>query len=263
METDPTDAAARFATDGCVVLKDVFDPALLDALHQEYRRQVPDAEALPPEDFYLVGHNRLQIAVKLLGSFASPSFYANPMLLEFAGMALGGDFLIDSIAVVTALRQAEDQHLHTDHADLFPDQPLARAMVGAYAATVAIPLVDLTPETGTTMLFAGSHRRDCDKERIVRPFVQRGSCYVMDYRLTHQGMANASNEERPIIYLVYARPWFIDVTNYGNNIRINMGADALAGVPAEHRKLFRRLSAPGSFDRKEAELFAPVERAAE
>ena len=259
METDPQDAAARFAKDGCVVLEDVFDPALIDALREEYRRQVPDVETAPPGDAYQVGHKRLQIAVGLLGPFASPSFYANPRLTELAGAALGEDFLIDSIAVVTALPGAADQHLHTDHSDLFLDRPMARPVIGAYATTVAIPLVDLTPETGTTMLFAGSHRQGCDEERILRPFVKRGAAYVMDYRLTHQGMANASAKERPIIYLVYARPWFIDVTNYGNNIRINLPADALGNIPAEHRKLFRRLAARGSFDRTEKELFPAAE----
>ena len=251
-------AAETFAKNGCVVFDRIFEPAFIDALRDEYFRQFPDVDANPPEDKYKVGGRRLQLAVKMTGAFLSPDLYANPVLLKFAGAALGEDHLIESLAVVTALAGADAQHLHRDHEDLFAEQPLARAMVGAYAVTVAIPLIDLTPETGTTRLFVGSHRRDRNEEAVELPYLECGRCYAMDYRLWHQGTDNRTSAERPIIYLVYARPWFTDISNYGNNNRINIAADDLASIAEEHRPLFRRLAAKGAFDRTEAQLFAGV-----
>ena len=84
----------------------------------------------------------------------------------------------------------------------------------------------------------------------------------MDYRIWHQGTENRSDGERPLIYIIYARPWFIDIINYGDRPRIDIDAADLATVPEAHRPLFRRLGARGSFDRAQSELFAgsPAER---
>ncbi|WP_310467373.1 phytanoyl-CoA dioxygenase family protein [Sphingomonas sp.] len=246
-----SDAAEALVKQGCVRLEQIFDPALIDALRSEYQRQYPDLAA----DGMKVGERRLQLAVQLTGPFLSPEVYANPALLALATAALGEDVLIDSIAVVTALPGAAPQHLHKDHDDLFLEVPLARSLVGPYAITVAIPLVDLTPATGTTKLFLGSHRGKLDEDAVDLPYDPRGGCYVMDYRLWHRGTDNLSAAERPIIYLVYARPWFIDIINYGNNRRINLAAADLASIPAEHRPLFRRLAAFGAFDVPQNRLF--------
>lgn len=249
------DAADALIKQGCVRFEHLFDPALIDALRSEYQRQFPDLEANPPADGMAVGARRLQLAVQLTGPFLSPDFYANPALLTFAAAALGENFLIDSVAVVTALPGAAPQHLHKDHDDLFQEVPLARSLVGPYAITVAIPLIDLTPATGTTKLFLGSHRGQLDEDAFDLPYGPRGDCYAMDYRLWHRGTDNDSAAERPIIYLVYARPWFIDIINYANNRRINFAAADLAAIPVEHRPLFRRLAARGSFDAPQNSLF--------
>ena len=77
----------------------------------------------------------------------------------------------------------------------------------------------------------------------------------MDYRLHHQGTENRSSKERPIVYIAYARAWFTDLVNYGNNVRINIDESDLATVPPKHHSLFRRLAARGAFDRPIDALF--------
>ena len=250
-----SDGTRSLVKQGYARFDELFEPAFVDALRGEFERQFPDLEADPPGDVKTVGERRLQLAVRLTGPFLSPSLYANPALLAFAREALGDDVLIDSLAVVTALPGARQQHLHRDHLDLFEDVPLARALVAPYAITVAIPLVDLTPDTGTTKLFSGSHRGKLDEDAFELPYVARGGCYAMDYRLWHRGTANASGRPRPIVYLVYARPWFIDINNYGDQRRINLAAADLAAIPAEHRPLFRRIAAFGSLDVPQSRLF--------
>lgn len=244
----------RLDKDGFAVLDQVIDPALIDALRAEYERQYPDVEAAP--DRYRVDKGRLQVSMRLEGPFLSPELYANPRLLALAEEALGSDFVIDNFSLVTALPGAPDQGVHIDHPDLYPGEVFTRAVIQPYALNVAIPLVDLSPETGTTKLFPRTHKRHSGDGEFELPYVERGGCYVVDYRLAHQGTANRSKVERPILYLTYARSWFTDTVNYGNNIRINIRADDLPAIPAQHRRLFQRLAAKGGFDRTIDGLFA-------
>ena len=246
------EAADRFEKDGFVVLERVFDPAFIDALRAEYVRQFPniarDATA------YVVGDRRLQVAVQLTGPFLSPDLYANPTVLALTKAALGDDILIDNFSLVSALPGAAAQHAHADHPDLFPEHIFSRAVIRPYALNVAIPLIDLTPETGTTKLFTGSQNRHWSEDLFILPYIARGGCYLADYRLRHFGTENRTSAERPIVYLTFARPWFTDAVNYEGNVRINMAIDDLPAIPAEHRPLFRRLAAKGAFDRTAKEL---------
>ena len=106
----------------------------------------------------------------------------------------------------------------------------------AHALTMFIPLVDVDEENGPTEFLVGSHRR-----RIVHPDDQcggaggdggdgvggggvdgsgggrrvpilapAGSAIIFDYRTWHRGLPNRSARDRPVIYLVAARPWFAD-----------------------------------------------------
>jgi len=232
--------AELFARDGFVVLEGIFDPAFVDELRTEYLRQFPDVASSPER--YRVGDRRLQVPLEMTGPFLSPNLYAHPALLGLAKGLLGEDHLIESLAIVTALPRAKAQRLHLDHQDLAPGNDVVRALIGTYGITVAIPLVDLTPDTGTTKLFTRSHVTKINEDEFDLPYIGRGGCYAMDYRLWHQGTANQSAMERPLVYLVYARPWFTDITNYGNADRIRIAPQDLAAVPNEYRRLFRRLS---------------------
>lgn len=247
-------AAERLDKDGFVILEHVFERSFIDSLRAEYERQYPDVATAP--DAYSVGERRIQVSMQLKGPFLSADLYANPALLGLVEQALGADFTIDNFSLVTALPGAADQHLHTDHPDLFPDHIFSRAVIRPYALSIAIPLVDLSPETGTTKLFPGSHNRYWNENDFVLPYLSRGSCYVVDYRLSHRGTANHGISERPIIYLVFARPWFTDTVNYGNNVRINITREDLKLIAGEHRPLFRRLAAKGAFDQTVNDLLS-------
>jgi hypothetical protein len=37
---------------------------------------------------------------------------------------------------------------------------------------------------------------------------------LIDYRLQHGGTANHAKQARPLLYLVYSRPWFRDHRNF-------------------------------------------------
>ena len=48
--------------------------------------------------------------------------------------------------------------------------------------------------------------------RILTP--DAGSAILFDYRLKHRGLGNRSTEDRPLLYLTYARPFWLDVYNF-------------------------------------------------
>ena len=243
------DPAARFESQGYLVIDRLFDPGLIDAVREEYGRQFADLseDTLPPH--LNVGDRRVQLPIMLQGPLLDPMLTAHPLLMRILESLLGRDFLIDNTTVVVALPGAREQSLHRDHHELFPGAAESGENLGAYAITVSIPLVDLTPETGSTKLFPGSHRTKADRDGepealgdAENPYVAKGGCYLMDYRLWHHGTANRSPDPRPILYLVYTRPWFTDMLNFAGMPRLQLASDDLAAMPTGQQRLFRRLA---------------------
>jgi hypothetical protein len=247
--------ARTFEEKGYLALDGLFDPALIDAIREDFERLYPDpaAESGGRRLFKRVGEKRFMVPLALDGPLLEPALYANPVLLGLLRLVLGEDFLIDSFTCVVALPGAESQKPHYDHPFLFPDRDGAAGNLPPYAVTVAIPLVDLDEVAGTTEMYGESDAEGGG----YRPRTRRGGCYLMDYRLRHAGTPNRSDRPRPILYIVYARPWFTDSVNFRRWRRLAVPRDALGSVPAEHRRLFRRLAAPGAYDASEAELIGP------
>ena len=239
------DFAETFNRDGYLVIDRLFDPALIDAVRGEYDRQFGNLTEgeLPPH--LNVGDRRVQLPIVMEGPLLDPMLIAHPLLMQMLGSLLGRDFLIDNATVVVALPGAGNQNLHRDHHELFPGAAESGEGLSSYAVTVSIPLVDLTPETGSTKLFAGSHRAKSPEGLSGGeiPYAARGGCYLMDYRLWHHGTANRSPEPRPILYLVYARPWFTDILNFEAVPRLQVATEELLAMPAAQRHLFRRMGA--------------------
>jgi hypothetical protein len=256
----------RLATDGCIVFDRLFDPALIDRARAEYERQYAafDEAGLPLH--MNVGDRRLHLPIALTGALIDPALYANPLLMMALRGVFGEPFLIDNATVVTALPGAAAQRLHRDHTPLFGEHRGLAAEMPPYAITVSIPLIDLDETTGTTALFPGSIRLNdgADGEApplgtSLDPYVKRGGCFLMDYRLWHRGLANVSDRSRPILYLIYAREWFTDVRNFKKHARLLVSEEDAQAIPAEHRPMFRRLAGKGLLDLTIKELKAAPE----
>lgn len=251
-----------FRDDGCLTFARMFDPALIDAVRAEYDAQYGDLQSavLPPH--LKVGKGRLQLPIRLSGALFDPALWANPLLSALLSAWLGSDFLIDNISCVTALAGAADQRLHRDHFHPFPEIPELHAMVPSFAITLAIPLVDLSPDTGATELFPGSHRGDTRTDDEIAagpsvvPYVARGGCYVMDYRLLNRGTANRTGSARPVLYIIYSRPWFTDCVNLSGIPHIAIDRSDSASLPVANRPLFQRLAAKSAVDLTVKEFLA-------
>jgi hypothetical protein len=256
--------AERFGSEGCLVIDRLFDPALIGRIHDEYARQYGEIDPANPPLHMKVGEGRLHLPVTLRGPFLDPALYAHPILSALLGSILDTRFLIDSISVVTSLPGAPDQRYHRDHPSLYAQGFGFGATLPCFAVNVAIPLIDLDAETGTTQLFPGSSGADGDVTGGdfgpgMLPLVRRGGCFLVDYRLWHRGLANRSTRPRPILYIAYAREWFTDVVNYKKHARLVIDRQEFETIPIEHRPLFRRASAKGLIDATIKELQAQPE----
>ena len=99
---------------------------------------------------------------------------------------------------------------------------------------------------GTTALWPGSHRDETRlKKEGIEPIVFEGSCILWDFRLWHGGTPNRSTLPRPLLYLTYCRPWFLEHMNF--DLRTNprqkpllVKKDFLSGLSEQHRRLLAR-----------------------
>jgi len=251
--------AERFAAEGWLRVGGLFDRKLIDEVHEECERQLESLTELHGghRAYINVGDKRMMLPIRLTGAVANPKLYANPLLLAMLRQLLGNDFLIDNFTCVVALPGAQDQRPHEDHPDLFPEVADLRTELPPYAITVAIPLVDLTEETGTTRIFAGSNRLVGEPVEEL-PYLRRGDCYLMDYRTEHRGTANRSERSRPVLFVIYSRYWFTDIRNFRRQARINIEMEEARKIPAEYHFLFRRLAGKGTFDVSQKEIFPEI-----
>jgi ectoine hydroxylase-related dioxygenase (phytanoyl-CoA dioxygenase family) len=236
-------ARQLLASKGAVSIENAFTPEFILSLRSQFMagnaRHLTDCET---DGTLKVGDKRILVPVEITGAFNTPELYANPFVLPLVQDALGADCVLGSFGVVTALPGAEDQHVHRDHPFLFNKEGIDIA-VPAYAVNVIIPLVDVNEHQGTTRLWPGSHHvwhwdeaQNLPSEDLT---ARTGSCVLMDYRLLHRGTVNRSEQMRPILYVIYHRPWFRDSVNFSKVRELVVPALEYANIPEAYRSWFR------------------------
>jgi hypothetical protein len=220
-------ASRSFRVDGALIIEDIVSTALIaearGAFAGAYSHYLNGAEH---EDVLPVGKQRLSITVKLEPPFDTPELFANPYLLPILAALLDDGFVLGALGVVCSLSSAPAQRPHCDGGILFPNAPL-NTLLPAVAITVGIPLLEMNELHGTTGLWLGTHRdpsrsnalRDPSQnstfqEQGIEPVVREGACILWDFRLVHGGTANRSAVPRPLLYMTYCRPWFLDHGNF-------------------------------------------------
>ena len=247
-ETTQT-AADLFNVHGCLRIKSVFAPGQIRSLHSAFVEKYSTYfENKLFDDALSVGDRRTMVTVAVEGPFNSSRLYANRLIVTLMKRLLGQYLTLGSVGAIVSLPGAKNQQIHRDLPPLFSEQDnregkFVASALPPYAVTVVIPLVPLDKETGTTRMWPGSHRDSPAGNRPGRfcdPYASLGDCLLMDYRLRHQGLANASDTVRTILYLVYCRPWFVDYGNYRRQEPLRMPRHEYERVPLEHRNLFSR-----------------------
>jgi ectoine hydroxylase-related dioxygenase (phytanoyl-CoA dioxygenase family) len=72
----------------------------------------------------------------------------------------------------------------------------------------------MTHDKGPTEFGPGSHIDFDIKAASTTPVIKAGQALLFDYRVKHRGLGNRSTEERPLLYITYARPFWVDVYNF-------------------------------------------------
>ena len=100
-----------------------------------------------------VGDKRFMESINI--SFDDFNLICAPKVLQILKGLLGDDLVLNSYTSVISLPGAKDQGLHSDGATLFDDSIASE--LPPHAVTVAIPLIDINHECGSTAVWSESH----------------------------------------------------------------------------------------------------------
>jgi ectoine hydroxylase-related dioxygenase (phytanoyl-CoA dioxygenase family) len=247
---DVDKAAEQFREQGTLFLENAFPKKLIAKIASAFTEQYQTLSnrELRKRDA-TVGDRRYMITIDIKKPFNKPELYANSMLMPILESLLSNHLRIASFGAVVAWPGAEAQPIHLDHPPLFDSAD--RELLPPYAVTLVVPLVELTEQMGPTAIWPGTH---CSPDRLQRlqtladsadysdaakPTTQLGDAYMMDYRVIHGGLPNNSETVRPILYLVYSRPWFRDGFNFSSQPSVQIGKKQRKKVPQRWQGLFR------------------------
>lgn len=222
------DLADEVRRQGYVVLPHRLDPALVAELAAAFERVLARhlAGAGPNR-----GVNRHQVYLPFEPPFSDPAFYADPAVLAVVDAVLGPDAECTYYGSDTPFPGAEHQPVHTDGGPLFPDDPTVALPV--YSLAFNVPLVDVDEANAPLEVFPGPTRpgEEAEPVRITGP---AGTCLLRDTRMWHRGSPNVADGPRPMLALLYTRPWFRFLLD-----RPAMTAATYDALPDVGRRLFR------------------------
>lgn len=224
--------ATVLATEGWVVLPDRLPAPFVADLAAAFEPVL--AEHLAAADPNR-GVNRHQMYLPFEPPFSDPALWGRPTVLAVLDAVLGPDFECTYYGSDTPFPGAEHQPAHQDGGPLFPGWDTSPP---PYAIALNIPLVDVDDANGPLELFPGPHQPGPDAEPV-RCTLSAGSILLRDTRVWHRGSPNVGPAPRPMLALLYTRPWYRFVLD-----RPALSAEAYDALPEPGRRLFRGADRP-------------------
>jgi len=141
-------------------------------------------------------------------SAAFPWFNEKAPWLPVVRQILGSDCVRLHQACILSLPGSTRQKWHSDgnHLDDAFHLP-------PHCINVFIPLVDLQSANGPTEFIPTSQ---LDWATDTPPLIltaKAGQCILFDHRTKHRGLANQTSAARPLVYITYSKPWYVDLNN--------------------------------------------------
>lgn len=166
---------------------------------------------------------------------------------------------IGQVGAVMALPGCVDQTIHADTAHIYTHQTLPAHYFNLFLPALSAEFDNEQPDVGQTAFVLGSHKLETAydvmvsargneelNQRLVRPHLDVGDGLVFDCRILHLGLANRhpssntfsylavnthappeTNADcidttgwRPLLYVNYHQPWFVDPKNWNDNERL-------------------------------------------
>lgn len=233
--------AALFKRYGVVQVDNAFPAAMIEKLQKAFfDRYTPYfREDKHPDALYL-GDKRYMLTVDLDDPFNDPDLIGMPTLMPIISEVLGHDFVLGGYTAVISLPGAKDQGRHKDHPALFAGSRWHHSLP-SFTVQVSIPLVPLNALTGPTRYHKGTHRIDSEEAQntpFQDPDIALGGCLLHDYRCMHLGVGNRSDVVRPMLSLIFTRPWFKDYKNYDKQPPLRLSRAAYEQLPEDLQPLF-------------------------
>ena len=178
--------------------------------------------------------------------FCHPDVLNNPWLMPLIESILGDSAKLVYAGLILSFPGSLDQPWHQDGHLLFPEQLEGDQKIQElppYALNVFVPVTSINLALGPTEFWVGSHKESKMKSvqkvlssalsgtqelqhlpnlqhphvptGMVAPVLSKGDVLIYDYRTCHRGTQNLSQTVRPMLYLMYARPWFAEHVNFG------------------------------------------------
>jgi len=213
---------------GYVIIEDVISEAQLKEIKDRFDELLGEYVAKTDPNR---GASRYGMPLPFEAPFASTTLVANPILLQVIRSILGDEIVCSYFASDTALSGSQYQQAHSDVEPLFPQDNVS---LPPFCYVVNIPLVDFRPDNGPTEIWPYGTHLVGDPTVVPRPDFTRidelrelplgrfteeemtpqqvitpaGSVVIRDIRMWHRGTPNRSNEPRPMMAMVYNRPWY-------------------------------------------------------
>lgn len=214
-------AVEAIRADGFVALNRVVDLAHLDLLRD---RMLEDLGALRGRKDAPFNWNRgnIQQDPPPFPPYLFRDVLLNDLVVAVTKAVLGPGLTNSLYSGNTALPGRERQPVHADSGQLWPHLEAAHP---AHRLVVNVPVVDMTPENGSTEVWPGTHLdttvsvqgdikvpvEAVERRRAVappfQPTVGRGGVLIRDIRLWHAGMPNLTDQPRPMIAMIHNASW--------------------------------------------------------
>lgn len=229
---------------GVTVVENAFPRELIEDISKIVFNKYDDYfEDRKYEDNLVLGDKRRMVTLSIEGALNSPRLYGSQMLTGMLSNLLDTDYVMGGLNAVVSLPGSRDQGLHKDYSPLFKNEADKETHVTpSFAVAMLIPLIDIKREHGTTSFRKGSHlvpeQMPFDMP-TQDPVLKMGDCVVFDYRTAHEGLANISDEVRPLLCVIHHRIWFRDALNYNQQKDVMITKEELEKVPDEYKYLFK------------------------
>jgi hypothetical protein len=176
------------------------------------------------------GPSRHQMYLPFEPPFSDPALWADPTVLRIVELVLGPDFECTYYGSDTPYPGSDHQPVHQDGGPLFPEWGTRPPL---YCVAVNVPLVDVDADNGPLEWFPGTEQPepDAEPERFTGP---AGTMLLRDTRVWHRGSPNVGDGPRPMLALLYTRPWYRFPLD-----RPAMDRSLYEALPDPGRRLFR------------------------
>lgn len=229
-------ATASFHEHGVVVLRDILPLELVDefasiasdnlqACRQQLKKQhgISAMESAPFAFTEICHRSKGRFDMQLRPGFApvpvtDVRVQENAPWLPIVRALLGSTAKHLFTGAVVSAPGSDPQQPHMDGGHLFGLNEPDSLMCPAHCLNVFVPLVPVSMENGPTEFWPGTQRltgqRPSTDGPSIAPELGLGTIAMFDYRVLHRGLPNHSSSARPVMYVTYARPWFLDVENF-------------------------------------------------